>query len=264
MFKIVPYLLDNMLIADFLNIKSEERIDALLNNNKPYDSNDLKDLKVNHDGLITSADYLNFPNITSYTLCQPTNAIDSTYWLERELYKYKDNNKISLKVRLDPILKNPRPIVYKMTVFGEQLNWKKLSEIKERKIASFIDDSNYHKTDLCWEKIDNELHFKCEELPLYDEIELRGSRYFHAIYDVNNEYITHCDGSTKIYSQKDFLSRNDISLWDKNSKNYGKYVKIFQADGQINTDNFTKIISSYYVWNRDITNYFEKMKVEKN
>ena len=53
MFKIVPYLLDNMLIADFLNIKSEERIDALLNNNKPYDSNDLKDLKVNHDGLIT-------------------------------------------------------------------------------------------------------------------------------------------------------------------------------------------------------------------
>ena len=73
------------------------------------------------------------------------------------------------------------------------------------------------------------------------------------------------DGSEdRIYSQKDFLSRNDISLWDKNSKNYGKYVKIFQADGQINTDNFTKIISSYYVWNRDITNYFEKMKVEKN
>lgn len=261
MFKKVPYLLNNMLVADFLNIRSEERIDALLNNNKPYDSEDLKGLKVNHDGLITYDDYLNFPNITNYTLCLTINAINSTYWLERELYKYKNNNNISLKVRLDPILKNPMPIVYKMTVFGEQLNWKKLSEIKERKIASFIDDSNYHKTDLCWEKIDNELHFKCEELPLYDEIEVRGSRYFHAIYDINTEYITHCDGSTKIYTQKDFLSRNAISLWDKNSKNYGKYVKIFQADGQINTDNFTKIISSYYVWNYDITNYFEKMKL---
>lgn len=262
MFKIFSFLLkNNIIVPDFLNIKSEERIDALLNNNKPYDSDDLKGLNVNHDGLITYNDYLNFPNITSYELCLPIDAIDSTYWLERELYKFKDNNNISLKVRLDPILKNKMPVVYKMTVFGEQLNWKQLSQIKERKIASFINDDNNRKTDLCWEKIGDELHFKCEELPLYEELSKRGSRYFHAIYNINKEYVTHCDGSTKIYNENDFIKRNDISLWNKNSKNYGKYVKIFQADGQINTDNFTKIISSYYVWNRDITNYFEKMKL---
>ena len=254
-------IFNNMIVLDILDIKSEERIESLLNKNKPYDSEDLKGLNVNTDGLITFDDYLNFPNINHYTICLPINAINSTYWIERELYGLMKNNNISLKVRLDPVLKDPMPLIYKMTVFGEQLNWKKLSQIKERKFASFVDDYNYRKTDLCWEKIGDELHFKCEELPLYDEIDVRGSRYFHAIYDVNNEYITHCDGSTKIYTQKDFLNRNDISLWDKNSKNYGKYVKIFQADGQINTENFTKIISSYYVWNYDIINYFEKMKL---
>lgn len=261
MFKILTNILENFIVPDFLDIKSDKRIKALLNTNKPYDSKELKDLNVNHDGLIDYDDYLNFPNMNKYTLCLPIDAINSTYWIERELFSLNSNKNISLKVRLDPILKNPFPVIYKMTVFGEQLNWKELSQINERKVVSFMEDNNSRKTELIWEKIDNELHFKCEELPLYDEIDVRGSRYFHAIYDVNNEYITHCDGSTKIYTQKDFLNRNEISLWDKNSKNYGKYVKIFQADGQINTENFTKIISSYYVWNHDIINYFEKMKL---
>lgn len=249
-------------LADlFSNIISKKRIDTLLNTDKPYDSEDLKGLNINSDGLVDFNDYLNFHSKNRYMLCLPINAENSNYWIGLELDSLKNNKDISLKIRLDPLVKNPIPIIYKMTVFGEQLNWKKLSKIKERNVVSFMDEKDWRKTDLYWEKNNNELHFKCEELPLHEELRKRGSRYFHAIYDINNEYITHCDGSIKIYNEKDFLKRNNISLWDKNSKNYGKYVKIFQADGQINTDNFTKIISSYYVWNHDITNYFEKMKL---
>ena len=192
-------------------------------------------------------------------LCLPINASNSNYYIRQEINDLHYNKNILLKIRLDPLVKNPFPIIEKMTVFGEQLNWQELSHINERKIASFINEKDSRKTDLIWEKIENELHFKCEELPLYNELNIRGSRYFHAIYDIENEYITHCDGSIKIYNEKEFLKRNTINLWHKNSKNYGTYIKIFQADGKIDTDIFTKLISSYYVWNYDITNYFKKM-----
>ena len=117
----------------FSNIISKKRIDSLLNTNKPYDSEDLKELNINSDGLVDFDEYLNFPSKNNYMLCLPINAENSNYWIELEIDSLKNNKNISLKIRLDPLVKNPTPIIYKMTVFGEQLNWKKLSQIKEKK-----------------------------------------------------------------------------------------------------------------------------------
>lgn len=233
------------------------RLNALLSSNKPYCYDELKSLNVNEDGLITLEDYFHHSRKNPYMLCLPISDTNSNYWIWKELYDLKDNDNISIKIRLDPLVKSPLPIINKMTVFSEPLNWNLLSEIKDKNCASFIDDDKGNKTDLFWQKSDNEIHFKCEELPLYEEIKVRGSRYFHAIYDMDNEVISHCDGSIKIYDENDFLKRNDISLWENNSKNYGKYLKIFQVDGEINSDRFTSLITSFFVRNHDIRNYFE-------
>ena len=235
------------------------RINALLNSNAPYDMEDLLNLNVNEDGLITLEDYFNFPKENDYMLCLPISDINSNYWIWKEIYDLKDDKNISLKIRLDPLVKNPLHGIYKMTVFSDPLNWNELSKINNKSCAQFINDYTGHKTDLYWQRIDNELHFKCEELPLYEAIENRGSRYFHAIYDIPTKLITHCDGSVKIYNESDFLKRNDINLWDNNSKNYGIYRKIFQADGKINPHKFTSLITSFFVRNHDLHDYFEKL-----
>lgn len=235
------------------------RINALMNSNKPYDHDELKNLNVNEDGLIALEDYFNYPRKNPYMLCLPISDVNSNYWIWKEINNLKDDENISLKIRLDPLVKNPLPNINKMTVFSDSLNWNELSKIEDESYAQFINDYTGNRTDLYWQKIDEKLHFKCEELPLYEEIKNRGSRYFHAIYDINSETITHCDGSTKIYNGNDFLKRNHIKLWDKNSKNYGTYLKIFQADGEINTDNFTSLITSFFIRNSDISKYFERL-----
>lgn len=239
------------------------RINALLNSNAPYDMNDLINLNINKDGLITLEDYFNFPRENTYMLCLPINDINSNYWIWKEIYDLKDDKNISLKIRLDPLVKNPLPCIYKMTVFSDPLNWNELSKINNKSCAQFINDYTGHKTDLYWQRLDNELHFKCEELPLYKEIENRGSRYFHAIYDIPTKLITHCDGSIKLYNEPDFLKRNIINLWDNNSKNFGSYRKIFQADGKLNPHKFTSLITSFFVHNHDLHNYFEKLNTKE-
>ena len=238
------------------------RINALINSNAPYETEELLDLNINEDGLITLEDYFNFPRKNAYMLCLPISDINSNYWIWKEIYDLKDEKNISLKIRLDPLVKNPLEAVYKMTVFSDSLNWNELSKIEGESCAQFINDYTRNRTDLHWHRMDNELHFKCEELPLYDEIKNRGSRYFHAIYNIKTKLITHCDGSIKIYNESDFLKRNVINLWDDNSKNYGIYKKIFQADGEINPHKFTSLITSFFVRNNDIVKYFEKLNVE--
>lgn len=251
---ILNELKKHYIINEFQVLIPKIRLKAL-ETNCPYVLEDLKDLAVDDDYLVDIHDFLSYNSENRYMLCLPVNDINSNYWLWKEIYKLKDNENISFKIRLDPLVKNPMPFIYKMTVFGEPLDWEKLSKIKDISQAQFLENGII--TELYWKKRENQLHFYCEELPKYDEIEYRGSRYFHAIYNIDKKMIIHCDGSVKIYDEDDFFGRNVISLWDENSKNYGKYVKIFRADGEISPDNFTSLITSFFVRNYDISNYFE-------
>ena len=260
---LVETLQKEFILSNIKEIIPKMRVSALLNSNSPYDMEDLLNINVNEDGLITLEDYFNFSRENEYMLCLPISDINSNYWIWKEIYDLKDDKNISLKIRLDPLVKNPLSGIYKMTVFSDPLNWNELSKINNKSCAQFINEYTGHKTDLYWQRIGNELHFKCEELPLYEEIENRGSRYFHAIYDIQTKLITHCDGSVKIYRESDFLKRNNINLWEDNSKNYGIYRKIFQADGKINADKFTSLITSFFVRNHDLYNYFEKLNTKE-
>ncbi len=247
------------ILNEFVDLIPKIRLIALKTTNKPYNLKDLEELTVDKDGLVLFHDILEYNSENKYMLCLPISDGNSNYWLSKEIYKLKDEN-ISFKIRLDPLAINPIDAVYKMTVFGEQLDWEKLSQIKDITQARFLENDTI--TELYWNKRENKLHFFCEELPKFEEIEYRGSRYFHAIYDITNQKIIHCDGSVKIYEELDFLNRNDIHLWDENSKNYGQYVKIFRADGEISTDNFTSLITSFFVRNNDISNYFKTLTKE--
>lgn len=258
---------DNLLIElkkhymlfEFNELIPKIRLNAL-KTNKPYDLDDLKGLEVDNDGLVDIHDYLNYKSENQYMLCSPLRDIDSNYWLWKEICKLKNDEKIYFKIRLDPLAINPVGFIYKMTVFGEPLDWDKLSDINDISKVQFFDNDIF--TELYWKKRENKLHFVCEELPKYEEIEYMPSRYFHAIYNINEKTIVHCDGSIKIYDEKDFLNRNSIPLWDENSKNYGKYIKIFRADGEISTDKFTSLITSFFVRNTDISNYFKSLTKE--
>lgn len=227
---------------------------------KPYNLDDLKDLKFDDDLLVDVNDYLNYNSENRYMLCLPISDINSNYWLWREICKLCDEENISFKIRLDPLVINPVLMVYKMTVFGEPLDWDKLVEIKDLTQVRFFEKDVL--TELYWKKREDKLHFFCEELPKYEEIEYKPSRYFHAIYDIVDKVIVHCDGSIKIYGEGDFLNRINIPLWNENSKNYGQYVKIFRADGEISTENFTSLITSFFVRNNDISNYFRSLTNE--
>ena len=212
------------MLFEFNELIPKIRLNAL-KTNKPYDLDDLKGLGVDNDGLVDIHQYMKSNRKYRYMLCLPINNANSNHWIWEKIYDLKDNGEISFRIRLDPFAKNPLIFINKMTIFGESLNWEKLSSIKDVSQTHFLE--NGRKTYLFWKKSHDKLYFYCEELPKYEEICYRGSRYFHAIYDIEKQCIIHCDGSIKIYDEDNFFNRMDIFLWDENYKKYGGYVKIF-------------------------------------
>lgn len=245
---------------------SKERINALINTNKPYDNKDFEDIPI-ENGLVKIDQFtigINsfILNDNEYQLCIPNNESNSNYWISEAIIKFSKNKNVTFQVRLDPLIKNPIKIVLFMDIYGAKLNWDQLSNINSQ--ISILKESNGIKTEIVWTKKENELHFKCEELPLYKSVQERGSRYFHAIYNIENKIITHCDGSIKVYNTEDFLKRNNVHLKDKNTKKLGKYIKIFRGDGEISTDNFTSLITSYFIRNNDVVNYLKELNDKLN
>lgn len=246
---------------DMIQQIAKERINALINTDKPYNHDDFNGIEIN-DGLINinqlKIGLNNFIlNDNKYQLCLPINESNSNYWISNTIIKLSKNKNITFQIRLDPLIKNAENSMQLMDIYGIKLNWEDLSKINGE--ISILKESEGVKTEIIWMKKENKLHFKCEELPLYESIHERGSRYFHAIYDIDKKLFSHCDGSIKIYEDEEFLSRNSIHLKNKNAKDLGRYFKIFRCDGEISTDNFTSLITSYFLRNEDISNYLKEL-----
>lgn len=242
---------------------AKERVKLLSLNIKPYDSINLKGLSVDKDNLVSINDLEQgygcfIYNEKPYVLCYAITDSNSNKWITDKIIKINKKNNIEFRIRLDPLVTNYVPLILKMDVYGKKLKWKELSNINEEIAVLKIDEDGI-KTEIVWQKINEKLHFKCEELPLFENIKMRGSRFFHAIYDPKINKIIHCDGSTKIYDEHDFLKRNDTHIKDSNTKNLGNYRKIFKADGEISTENFTELITSFFVRNYDISNYLKEL-----
>jgi len=112
----------------------------------------------------------------------------------------------------------------------------------------------YLSTEYAWMPRGKEVHFVCEELPLTAEVNERGSRYLHAVYDKKRHCITHLDGAVRIYTANELALRTTFHV--RNSGKVGKRVKIFRTDRAIEPNLLANLIPAFFVWNYDVARYF--------
>lgn len=232
-------------------------------NIKPYNEKDLRGLKVDDECLVDLLEFIKFQKeneiLGKYSICLP---IRNQMLRERILFsflEFKNNPQVRIKIRLDPLLRYPVCSGSFERLYGKGINWEYLSQTRVDVTADYMDYETGVKTQIFWEKIDNDnLQFFCEELPLYSQINERGSKFFHAIYNIETKLIIHLDASTTIYSHETFLERNSVKLWELNSW-LGENFKIYRIDGEIDRDLFALVVSSYFMGNNDIKSHFNEL-----
>lgn len=204
-----------------------------------------------------------------FMLLPSTNATNSTYWLLQELGNIRQKELI--KIRLDPLIHQPadafNPMVFRMQVYGKSFEWTRIKSLQTIEHTQFIPTTrtqNIFRTDLIWDPSVDEIHFTCEELPNKDLINVRGSRYFHAIFDKISGSLKHCDGAIRFYDDEEYDSRTADHLKNKAFTRIGKRVKVFQIDvpneilniNPVTHKNFIDLVTSFFVWNDDVFRYF--------
>ena len=249
---------------------ASDRLSALTDNAprpKPYDSKNLINLDIDKNNLVDIGSF----NLGSggfkyndyiYNLTPVTNGSNSSYWLTQALIKYAEEG-LPFKIRLDPFIEiaaaEYNPMMYKMHVYGKELDWARLSSLQSIEDGKWLDEKPYSNigiTDFVWIPSQTEVHFTCEELPKAKSISVRGSRYFHAIFDKKSKKITHCDGAIRIYDHDSFDKRSQYHVKNSEVTKIGKRVKIFQVDSPISEEVFGYLITNFFVWNYDIMGYF--------
>ena len=199
-------------------------------------------------------------NNNKYGLCLPINRFNSSYWITQELNKL-NLKKVDLKIRIDPFLRNFKDMHYTSTVFSQPLNWSNVINLKKEDKGLFKNYPTGESTEYLWKtRKGNEVVFTCEELPSKEDIHLRGSRYFHAIFEKDTGKFKHCDGSIIIYDNvKKFEKRSNLSIDDNKINDIGKEIKLFRVDGDIPKEQFVSLLTSYFYWNDDLRHYCENL-----
>ena len=143
-------LLLGELIADSI---FEDRLNALLNN-KPYDLKEFNDICDDEFLIDVKKSNIKFSdsiiiNNNKYGLCLPINAFNSSYWITQELNKL-NLNKVDLKIRVDPFLRNFDNMFYSSTVFSKPLNWNDIINLRNEDKGSFQNYQTNELTEYLW------------------------------------------------------------------------------------------------------------------
>jgi len=239
---------------------------------RPYSSLNLSSIEIDDHQLISTQSFKGFPGIQingyGYQLCPSTYGSNSMYWAGQALAEISSNIGHKFRVRLHPFIENPikdyRPMMYRMMVYGKPLSWERLAVLKDDEFGQWTnenqnDDTQY--TDFVWSpKKNNEVHFSCEEVPKLAVSDIRGSRYFHAIFDKQSGTIKHCDGAIRLYNQDSLEYRGRYHLKDSEVRKIGHRIKLFQGDNlKMTTEDFTLLARAFFVWNQDVYQYFEQL-----
>lgn len=238
----------------------------------PYTSSNLSGFELDGHQLISTQHFNGFRGLLingfGYELCPSIPASNSMYWAGQALAEITSKQGHLFRVRLHPFIEKPlkdyRQMMYKMTVYGRPLDWDRLSVLMDDDFGQWLneyqnDDTQY--TDYVWSaKKNDELHFSCEEVPKQEVREIRGSRYFHAIFDKQSGTIKHCDGAIRLYSQDELEYRCRYHLKDAEVRKIGHRIKLFQGDDlKMSTEDFTLLARAFFVWNNDVHQYFEQL-----
>lgn len=188
----------------------------------------------------------------------PLRAVNSQYWSSMVLFRL--SAEISVRVRLDPFLITPvdsySPPFYRMWVFGRDLDWQRIGQLKGEEMARWMPDNlslRYCEfTDVIWRRRSDGVHFECEEIP--KNAEERPSRYFHAIYAPTEEVFVHSDAAVRYYTETELDLRKQAHLHSLGK--VGVRVKLFRVDGPLDVVTWSTLIAGSFVWNNDIQRYF--------
>ena len=184
----------------------------------------LIDLPIDKNGLIEIHNFLpdNLGLLRGdfvFRLSPSLDSFNSSYWLFDLVLKEAFANKINFKLRLDPLIIMPKedyhPMLFKMWVYGIKLDWDRIKKLKNEEHGQWMPDrlsSPYEVTDYVWSPSKNEIHFTCEELPKKEHLHIRGSRYFHAIFDIKTGKIIHCDGAMRFYTEEEYIYRRNYHV----------------------------------------------------
>lgn len=192
-----------------------------------------------------------------FSLPPPLPQLNSHYWSMQALLRLPE--RASVRIRLDPLLVSPadsyRTPFYRMLVFGRELDWDRIAQLKTEESARWMPDelttADCEFTDLTWRRRDDAIHFECEEIPKSPD--QRPSRYFHAIYDPQSECFIHADAAVRYYGAEELGIRRTRHL--KDLAKVGTRVKLFRIDGVLEREEWATVLASAFVWNNDLHRY---------
>lgn len=236
---------------------------------KPYDQDDFVGIDVDDYGLI-SVSQLGYDHFSlynkdyAYQLCPCLDQFNSSHWLGLLIMHETFKNGRDFKIRLDPLMREPaetfRPYMALMHLYGKKLDWDRIKLLQSEEFGQWLGDglstSSILTTDYVWRPEKYEVHFTCEEIPKPECISIRGSRYFHAIFDKRSGKITHCDGALRIYNQDEIELRQKFHVRQPEVRKIGKRVKLFLINDEIDHTLFMNLATNFLVWNEDAINYF--------
>lgn len=196
---------------------------------------------------------------TGFTIMPPIQSPNSQYWLLQALLRERLHTITT--VRLDPFIVQPAKdyacMEYRMWWYGRPLDWDRIDTLKSEEHGRWAPgklSTQAAYTDFAWTPRDGEVHFRCEEIPLKDDLLSRGSRYFHAIYSPVQKKIIHLDGAIRVYKPEEWEIRKANHV--RNSGKIGKRIKIFRVGTDVPRDCIGTVCSSFFVWNYDVARYF--------
>jgi len=228
----------------------------------PYDHPALSGIVPDRDLLVPLKDFQIEDGVLSrrgfiFSPAPPLRAVNSQYWSSRVLFDLPAGTAVN--VRLDPLLVIPMneysASMYKMWVFGKELDWDRIGRLKGKESARWIPDeltSDVAFTDLIWERRDNEVHFECEEIPKNSEE--RPARYFHSIYDPKASVFVHSDAAVRFYTEDELRDRKHWRLHQIDKA--GTRIKLFKIESPLDVGTWSYLVCASYVWNNDIKRYF--------
>lgn len=231
----------------------------------PYDLPVLAHLDVDEDGLVPLAAF----DIQGDALCCDNHAFfivqtlpagNVNYWLLQELARAGLTD--SVRVRLDPLLHGPLGELgghfFKMDMWGRQLDWQRIRSLREVEQGRWKSEEHSSVsgsfTDFAWTPGGGEVSFTCEELPLPEDVQLRGARYLHAVYDIASDQLIHLDGAIRAYTGPELEDRLATHVWKAGK--VGLRRKVFRTDHPIDTERMGALVQAFFVWNSDVSRYF--------
>ncbi len=225
----------------------------------------LEGLPVAEDGLVELSGFTwdgarLMRNGHAFMLFAPKESPNAQYWYSSPLVEVART--VPVFARPDPLLHGTTEelaaVGYKMWRYGRLLDWDRIRALNEEEHGAWDpgwDCQGVYSTDYAWTPRGQEVHFRCEEVPAADRIEIAGSRYFHAIFDRAQDRFVHLDAAVRVYSNAEWIERiasRHVRLAGK----AGRRHKVFRIDSPVTKETFANLCAQFFVWNSDVGRYF--------